>query len=459
MRWPLRIQLLLPFAAVMLAIMVGVTLVTAQISVTNAKSRIESRLRDVAAVLQSATFPLSDAVLEQMKGLSGAQYAVTQDGQLIRSTLNGLQSEQLASLSVTDSIDDLSLAEEISIDDQEYFHAAVALQGRSQPGQVLHMFYPVDSYRKAWSAAAGPPFWIGLVGFVVLVLVAFALARTVTAPIAQLRQQVERIAAGDASPIPPRGTNDEVRDLVDAVNQLAEQLTAYDEKIRTLERTRVLGQLGAGFAHQVRNAATGCKLALDIHALHCPQAHDESMAIANQQLALITTHLQAIVNFGKEERRDFQPLDLREVVLEALPLVRPLAQHHHVNITFDSDGAFPMQGEPTLLQTVIVNLLTNAVEAIAAQPRVNPSVDGEVRVELNQEPRGIRLTVADNGPGLPQEIAATAFDPLITSKREGVGLGLTIVREVARVHHGEATYRRENGETRFEIHLSDMRND
>ncbi|TWT29506.1 sensor histidine kinase [Blastopirellula retiformator] len=459
MRWPLRIQLLLPFAAVLLAIMVGVTLVTAQISVGSAKSRIESRLRDVAQVLQSATFPLSDAVLEQMKGLSGAQYAVTQDGQLIRSTLAGLQSEQLAPLAVTDSIEHLSLTEEMAIDDQEYFHAAVALQGRSLRGQVLHMFYPVDSYRKAWTAAAGPPFWIGIVGFFVLVLVAFALARTVTAPIAQLRNQVNRIAAGDASPIPPRSTNDEVRDLVDAVNQLAEQLTAYDEKIRTLERTRVLGQLGAGFAHQVRNAATGCKLALDVHALHCPQADDESMAIANQQLALITTHLRAIVNFGKEERRDFQPLDLRDVVLEALPLVRPLAQHHHVAIHFDGEGEYPLNGEPTLLQTVIVNLLTNAVEAIAAQPRTEASLPGEVRLELKRQPTGIHLTVVDNGPGLPHDLEESAFDPLITSKREGVGLGLTIVREVARVHHGEATYRRENGETRFEIHLTDKRND
>ncbi|PQO26822.1 sensor histidine kinase [Blastopirellula marina] len=459
MRWPLRIQLLLPFAAVLLAIMVVVTLVTAQISVANAKSRIESRLRDVAAVLQSATFPLSDAVLEQMKGLSGAQYAVTQEGALIRSTLGDLQSDQLASLNVADSIDDLTLTEEMSIKDQRYFHAAVALQGRAQPGQVLHMFYPVDSYRKAWAAAAGPPFWIGLFGFVILVLVAFALARTVTAPIAQLQKQVERIAAGDASPIPPRGTNDEVRDLVDAVNQLAEQLTAYDEKIRTLERTRVLGQLGAGFAHQVRNAATGCKLALDIHALHCPLENDESMAIANQQLALITTHLRAIVNFGKEERRDFQPVDLREVVLEALPLVRPLAQHHHVNVTFVGEGNFPLQGEPTLLQTVLVNLLTNAVEAIAAQPHSDQPVHGEVRVELIKEADGICLTVADNGPGLPDEIAATAFDPLITSKREGVGLGLTIVREVARVHHGEATCRRVDGETRFEIHLTDTRSE
>lgn len=459
MRWPLRIQLLLPFAAVLLAIMVVVTLVTAQLSVSSAKSRIESRLRDVAAVLQSATFPLSDAVLEQMKGLSGAQYAVTQNGALIRSTLADLRSEQLTSLNVADSIDDLALTDEMAVDDQEYFHAAVALQGRAQPGQVLHMFYPVDSYRKAWAAAAGPPFWIGLIGFVVLILVAFALARTVTAPIAQLRNQVERIAAGDASPIPPRGTNDEVRDLVDAVNQLAEQLTAYDEKIRTLERTRVLGQLGAGFAHQVRNAATGCKLALDIHALHCPQAHDESMAIANQQLALITTHLRAIVNFGKEERRDFQPLDLRQVVLEAMPLVRPLAQHHHVNLTFRGEGDFPLLGEPTLLQTVIVNLLTNAVEAIAAQPHGDQAIHGEVWVELTRESNGIRLTVADNGPGLPQEIEAIAFDPLITSKREGVGLGLTIVREVARVHHGEATYRRENGETRFEIHLTDTKSE
>ncbi|EAQ78604.1 sensor histidine kinase [Blastopirellula marina] len=459
MRWPLRIQLLLPFAAVLLAIMIGVTLVTAQISVANAKARIETRLRDVATVLQSATFPLSEAVLEQMKGLSGAQYAVTIDGRLLRSTLSGLRSDQLTSLQVTDSIEHLALTEEMAIDDQQYFHAAVALQGRAQQGQVLHMFYPVDSYRKAWTAAAGPPFWIGLAGFLVLGIVAFALARNVTAPIAQLRKQVERIAAGDASPIPARVTNDEVRDLVDAVNQLAEQLTAYDEKIRTLERTRVLGQLGAGFAHQVRNAATGCRLALDIHALQCPQAHDESMAIANQQLALISTHLRAIVNFGKEERRDFEPLDLRQIVLETLPLVRPLAQHHHVNMTFIGDGVFPMMGEATLLQTVIVNLLTNAVEAIAGHPRDDQSADGEVRVELNREPGGVRLTVADNGPGLPPEIETVAFDPLITSKHEGVGLGLTIVREVARVHHGEATYRREDGETRFEIHLTDTRND
>ncbi|MFI4875798.1 MAG: ATP-binding protein [Blastopirellula sp. JB062] len=458
MRWPLRIQLLLPFAGVLLAIMIGVTLVTAQMSVANAQTKIETRLRDVASVLQSATFPLSDAVLEQMKGLSGAQYAVTFDGQLLRATLEGIEARELNRLRLTDSIDQLALGEEISIGGQAYFHAGAALHGPAQQGQVLHMFYPVDSYRKAWTSAAGPPFWIGLAGFAVLSVVAFALAHHVTAPIVMLRNQVDRIASGDASPIPPRLTNDEVRDLVDAVNQLADQLAAYEEKIRTLERTRVLGQLGAGFAHQVRNAATGCRLALDIHALQCPHADDESMAIANQQLALISTHLQAIVNFGKEERRDFEPLDLRRLVLEALPLVQPLAHHHHVNITFQSEGEFPLLGVATLLQTVIVNLVTNAVEAIASHPPCNGQTPGEVRVELSRISGGICLIVADNGPGLPQELESVAFDPLVTSKHEGIGLGLTIVREVARVHHGEASYRRAEAETIFEIHLMNLRN-
>ena len=118
--------------------------------------------------------------------------------------------------------------------------------------------------------AVWPPLAIGGGAILLVAAAAYWVAQRVTQPVQQLRTQVQRIAEGDFSPSPVPRRDDEIRDLAAAVNQMAEKLARYEEETRQSERLQTLGTLGGGIAHQIRNAATGCRIALDLHQRDCP---------------------------------------------------------------------------------------------------------------------------------------------------------------------------------------------
>ena len=128
--------------------------------------------------------------------------------------------------------------------------------------------------------------------------------------------------------------DDEVHDLVVAVNQTASKLREYEQHVRQTEQMRTVAMLGAGLAHEMRNAATGCRLAVDLHAENCSlSAADDSLAVAKSQLQLMENRLQGFLQLGREESKtQTQRLDLSAIVGELVPLVLPAARHAGVTI-------------------------------------------------------------------------------------------------------------------------------
>ena len=96
--------------------------------------------------------------------------------------------------------------------------------------------------------------------------------------------------------------NDEIQDLTHSINHMVERLARYEADVRLNERLRTLGQLGAGIAHQMRNAATGARLALDLHRQECPLDPDcETLEVAKRQFTLMETYLQRFLTLGRGE--------------------------------------------------------------------------------------------------------------------------------------------------------------
>jgi signal transduction histidine kinase len=171
----------------------------------------------------------------------------------------------------------------------------------------------------------------------------FVIASRVTRPIHQLCEQVGRIAHGQFVPMataPAR--DDEVRDLSLAVNRMSEMLSRYETQVRRNERLRTFGRLGGGIAHQIRNAATGCRLALDLHHRRCPAAQDESLTVACQQLDLMEDFPGAVPVPGQVPIGPPVPVDLTEVVQRVLPLVQPKARHLGVELSWTPPDVKPL---------------------------------------------------------------------------------------------------------------------
>lgn len=505
MRWPLREQILWPMALVVAITFAGASLLNAWLATRQVAAALESRLRESLQTLEAADFPLESTVLRQASGLTGAQFALADEaGTFLAASREDLQPSN--SSQPATSPRELRLEHVEPLAGEPYLAARVLLDRSPRGGKryLLDLYYPQRVLLDAQRQALWPPLLVGVGAVLLVVAAASWVASRVSQPVRRLTEQVRRISAGEFAPAEPPVREDEVRDLGLAVNDMARRLAQYESEVRAAERLQTLAQLGGGIAHQVRNAATGCRLAIDLHRQACPAAgdDDEPLLVAAQQLELIETHVQRLLALGRNqpgesnlgERRE---IDLGDVLASAVALVAPLARHLGIDLQIPSSisvgwdshpdqtqrgddplaterqsgaesskkgevidasrsGQSPnllLLGDPHELQQLLLNLLTNAIQAAAAA-RAYSSREARVVVRFAEAPdEALVLEIGDTGDGPSPAIAARLFEPFASDKPGGTGLGLSVARRIARANGGDITWRREANQTWFRLHL------
>jgi signal transduction histidine kinase len=460
MRWPLRYQILIPMAAVMLLTVASIGGLGAVLALRWTQQRIESQIDEVAQIVAQTNFPLTDAVLRQMRALSGAELVLVDgSGSIVAASgakeqFDGLFREN----SSRDASPEISLGNRRWTKNGDYFDTVlpVAERENSAAHGVLHILYPVDEYRRAWQHAVYPSIGFVVVALPVMLLLAMVTASQISDRVGRLHSHVDRIAGGDFRPMKLPRRADELQALAIAVNCMAERLALYEEEVRRTERMRTLAHLGGGIAHQLRNSATGCLMALDLHEQECIAGEDcESLTVAKQQLHLMETYLQRFLQLGKTSQDSPHiPIDLPALVEDILPLVQPAARHAGVELKWKCrSSSASILGNADRLSQLIVNILVNAVEA-AAERKAQTSAPGRAAIVLEQaSPDHITLTVSDSGSGPSDHVQANLFTPFVTGKPDGVGLGLSMAQEIAAEHGGSLTWSRTAGMTCFQVEL------
>jgi two-component system sensor kinase FixL len=144
----------------------------------------------------------------------------------------------------------------------------------------------------------------------------------------------------------------------------------------------------------------------------------------------IIRRLRAFIRKGELQRH---PCQLNDVVEEALQFVATEAHERNVALRVDLTPNLPaVEIDPVQIEQVILNLLRNALEAIYEAK----GDDAVIGVRTRPTPVGVEVAVSDTGPGVPHEIAADIFEPFVTSKGEGLGMGLSICRSIVDAHGG-----------------------
>ncbi|PQO40341.1 hypothetical protein C5Y96_01865 [Blastopirellula marina] len=463
MRWPLIYQVTLPLTLWTLVTVLALSLLNLWYAQVETGEEVQARLAAINQQLTEVRFPLSQPVLEQIQGLTGTELAVTDNsGKLIRAT-TAITPDELPALLKDDNPGIVDLAEVIQLGGVSYFHSTTTSRFSGSGEVTVHLLFPKANYDRRVAQSFWPLMLLGLVAVGPMLLVASYLAVRITRPIARLQKQVGAIAEGDFIELPPGQTNDELRDLSLAINQMSQQLQQYETKVRTMERAQVLGQIGAGFSHQIRNAMTGGQMALGLHRLDCSIPDCESLQVAQRQMAMVEHMVQAMLRLGRKQGIDRQTISIAQLIDNTVSMVQPQAQHHgltiHRKVDFPPDAT--MHADMVLLQTCLMNLLLNGIEAVlsahaaqAAEGKEVPSTGGlEIEASPHEGEESITIRVCDEGMGPPAEIADQLFEPLVTTKPEGTGLGLPVVREIVELHGGTIEWYRVDGKTCFQIML------
>jgi two-component system sensor histidine kinase HydH len=211
------------------------------------------------------------------------------------------------------------------------------------------------------------------------------------------------------------------------------QRDRLQEELRRAEHLAALGRLLAGVAHEVRNPLAGIRSTLQLWQRlpdrERPPASMDALLGAVDRLETLVGRLLYFAHSGYDKRK---PVDLNALVRETVALLGARAEAQGVSWELDLDPNLPaVPGSPQALHQVVLNLATNALQAMPA--------GGRCRLGTTALPagRGVELHVGDTGPGIPPEARAHLFEPFFTTRPEGTGLGLALCREIVLQHGGD----------------------
>ena len=229
-----------------------------------------------------------------------------------------------------------------------------------------------------------------------------------------LQQQVQAVAA-------------RIRTVVDELQQARHQAMLT-------ERLVAVGELAAGVAHELRNPLTSVKLLVQTAAQRQAGTglQDRQLQVVQQEIARMESTIQGLLDFARPPRLHRVTHDVRETVRRALNLVAGRLQHQKVVVSEEFPSVpVVVDGDPEQLHQVFVNLLINGIEAVPEGGSLQVAIRGDAEVD------GVcQIEFRDSGSGIPPEVLGRIFQPFVTSKERGTGLGLAVSRRIIEEHDG-----------------------
>jgi signal transduction histidine kinase len=224
--------------------------------------------------------------------------------------------------------------------------------------------------------------------------------------------------------------------LEEVVEDQKLRLTLAQQQMLQAAKLSALGELVAGVAHELNNPLTVIIGTADMIETEAPEAVKRHLHLMREAISAAQYVVRGLLTFGRQMPLQKTPVDLARLTEKVLALT--FGELHVAEVKVRQDIAPelpPVWADANQLQQVLVNLITNAKQAMA-------DVQGERRLQISvqrADPARVRIQVEDTGPGIPADVIAKVFDPFVTTKSDGTGLGLSISYGIIREHGGTLT--------------------
>lgn len=270
-------------------------------------------------------------------------------------------------------------------------------------------------------------------------LLSLRIAGRLSFPLRELAAVARRISKGSLGERLGPMDETEAREVASAFNRMLDELAAAQRRLSHAAALAAIGELSTSVVHEVRNPLSSIKV--NIQALRKKvegdDAHTELAEIAERQVDRVARMLNDLLQYGKPLDLNPAPVAFSDLLGDVLEVVGEKANRNGVSLKVD-DGA-----DGTLLVVdreqmgrALINLVTNAIEAVADSGEGEVTVSGRPSTGL---PGAFAITVVDNGPGIPDSIMGKVFQPFVTTRDLGTGLGLANVKKIAEYHGGGVT--------------------
>lgn len=456
----LRRQFLVPLVSLLLLISLTVTFSAQRYAVRSARIATESRLRDLLELCKLERFPLTESVLGQIGEFADCKLQI------------------VSNVEVTDKLFDV-MGEDLNRYDGfaiELPPSQSVFETTSTRRFLLALTSPRDRLERAAQA-----FWLpmatGILSTLAVGIAALWIANRMVRRLELLERQVQRIAQGDYSHgvdqqsdsrTGPRdaSSKDSIASLTRTINAMSQQLDKAQGEIAKAERARLINVLASGMAHQLRNSLAGALLLLQTMLKRLTNPPDE-IPFAIQQIQLAEESIRRLLTISRPGRHvEDQPMSIAEIHRQLECYIQSIVSHHQLRWRIRCDSVDPtidlgrIVPAGSSVVSSLLNLAMNAIEAHLETSKGAEASSGEISgivecvYRFDPKDEMHHWILRDDGPGPDPAIASQMFDPFVTGKREGVGLGLPTASMLAKQLGGDLQWRRSNGWTEFEWTIS-----
>jgi signal transduction histidine kinase len=269
------------------------------------------------------------------------------------------------------------------------------------------------------------------------------IGRSVARPLTLLKAGAERIGAGDLDTRIDIESADEFGSLARRFNAMAASLKEHQRRLLQNEKLAGIGRLAAGVAHEINNPLGVILGYARVLGKKAEGGLQEDLRIIEAETLRCKEIVDGLLDLSRPIKPGGGPVDLRELADDVA--ARLSNSDPAKGATVGVDGGAHAHGDALKLRQIVFNLVKNAMEA--AGP------GGRVSVRIADRGDHAELAVEDSGPGFPEEIRERLFEPFLTTKRQGTGLGLAVSRAIALAHGGDLLVDAAGGETRLVLRL------
>jgi two-component system sensor histidine kinase PilS (NtrC family) len=269
---------------------------------------------------------------------------------------------------------------------------------------------------------------------------------TVMPGIAQVTKRADLTVATTDDEIVVGATVSPLRDVHDhivgrVINfQDLTELKRLEAHARRTERMATVGQLAAGVAHEIRNPMASISGSIEL-LRQSPQTSDDDrqlMTIVHREVQRLNALIGDLLDYANPRAKQPVDFDLGTLVEETVQVARGDKNFADVEVTASAEHPLPIHADPAKLRQVVWNLIRNAADAASTGGK-------HVRVEARKTTDGATVLVEDDGPGIPENLVGRIFDPFVTTKQKGTGLGLATCHTIVTEHGGRIDVETEVG--------------
>jgi signal transduction histidine kinase len=234
------------------------------------------------------------------------------------------------------------------------------------------------------------------------------------------------------------------RDATNLKHSVDDMIERMANQLDVASRLAAISRITGGVAHEIKNPLNAISLRLDLlRARASAGAAEEELIpeidVLSREVRRLDRVVKTFLDFSRPVDVHFEDLDLAALAAEVAHLLTPQAERLGIKLTCEiPDLPAPVRGDPDMLKQAILNLVTNAFEAMKGG-------GGELRISVESGGDFVDLVVADNGPGIPPELREKVFQLYFTTKEKGSGIGLAMTYRAVQLHNGTVDFVSESG--------------